>query len=83
MGEEAAFGGPMLSGTGLSGSNQGRTQRCCCRGDTESQSLEPSVESQEGGMRGEMSPFSLGGSGGPPPVNFSKSMYLRTHFKPF
>ena len=28
-------------------------------------------------------PLPLGGSGGPPPDFFSKSMYLRTHFKPF
>ena len=34
-------------------------------------------------MRGGCPPFIRGVSGGPPPENFSKSMYLRTHFKPF
>ena len=55
-------------------------------GGTESQSLEPSGKSckaaRGGGEyeRGGVNPLSLGG---PPPENFVKSMYLRTHFKPF
>ena len=64
---------------------QGRTQRCCYRVGTESRSLEPSGESCEGGGgydRGD-EPTLIGGVRGPPPENFSKSMYLRTHFKPF
>ena len=57
---------------------QGRTQRCCCRG-----ALKAEVLNRAGSMSGGMNPFSLGGSGGPPPIFFSKSMYPRTHFKPF
>ena len=53
-------------------------------GGTESRSLEPSGESRKrGNVRGELIPCHYGGSGGPPPENFSKSFYLRTHFKPF
>ena len=53
-------------------------------GGTESRSLEPSGESREGeSMRGGLNPLSLCGSGGPPPEFILKSMYLRTHFKPF
>ena len=57
-------------------------------GGTRSRSLEPSGESREGegeSMRGggvNPPPLSLGGRGSPP-ENFVKSMYLRTHFKPF
>ena len=51
-------------------------------GGTKSRSLEPSDESREGGMRGGY-PLSLGGFGGPPQEIFSKSMFLRTHSKPF
>ena len=53
-------------------------------GGTESQSLEPSGESREGGVyeTGDEPPL-IRGVLGPPPGNFSKFMYLRTHFKPF
>ena len=34
-------------------------------------------------MRGGLNPPLIRGAGGPPPENFVKSMYLRTHFKPF
>ena len=36
-----------------------------------------------GEMRGDCTPLLLGGVPGPPPDFFFKSMYLRTHFKPF
>ena len=52
-------------------------------GGTESRSLDPSGESREGEYERGVNPLSLGGSGGPPPEIFSKSMYLRMHFKPF
>ena len=45
--------------------------------------LNGAAKAVRGSMRWGMNPLSLGGSGGPPPENFSKSMYLRTHFKPF
>ena len=41
-----------------------------------SRSLTPSGESRGGGGEGEY-------ERGVPPENFVKSMYLRTHFKPF
>ena len=34
-------------------------------------------------MRGGLDPPLIRGAGGSPPENFVKSMYLRTHFKPF
>ena len=45
--------------------------------------LNRAAKAARGSMRWGMNPLSLGGSGGPPPEFFSKSMYLRTHFKPF
>ena len=53
---------------------QGRTQRCCWQGGTESRSLEPSGESRERGvsMRGGLNPPLIRGAGGPPPEIFCK-----------
>ena len=52
---------------------QGRTQRCCCRGTLKIEVLNRAAKAARwGSMRGEMSPLSLGGSGGPPPGKFFK-----------
>ena len=54
---------------------------------TNSRSLEPSGESLEGGEYerggGGLNPSLIRGSGGLARKFFLKSMYLRTHFKPF
>ena len=54
-------------------------------GGTESRTLEPSGLRRERGRIGEGvdPPLTGGGSGGPPPEIFEKSMSLRMHFKPF
>ena len=53
-------------------------------GALEAEGLNRAAKATRGeSMRGGGTLLLLGGSGGPPPEIFLKSMYLRTHFKPF